>query len=313
MGDDVDHKFLQQLAQRLQPGAISRVLANWGGHRQNQEWEQSMHTSNFPARPVDEADLQASVYEYQQAYHLWRDAPNQILRAQARLRLQQAQEHFWGQIADALFDVAKGWCVSAIGQELAPAGTASSRSTDTLESLAMSMYLYVIEALPKLEVDPKQNLRACLMQIARRRLIDEDRRRKRNSFGHSKPAPEPTSGSSASAMWLTRIRASGLALGDTNEPEIIDASSQDYADAIASRIDRDALIATVHDFWRATLPPDDQRIMQRWEHEPPTTFRDLAAQLGPGWSESMIRQRHYRIMQRTRAYLNEQGIHEASP
>jgi hypothetical protein len=35
--------------------------------------------------------------------------------------------------------------------------------------------------------------------------------------------------------------------------------------------------------------------------------------LGPGWTEAMVRQRHYRVMRRTRAFLQDRGLLESGP
>lgn len=270
-----------------------------------------MHTPSTLEQPVEETALRNSVYEYQRAYEQWAGSTDQIARGKARLQLQQAQERLWPQIAEAMAAVAKQWFGSTIGRELAPATAQTSfpRSADALDSLAMSMYLYVIEALPQLEVNPDLSLRSCLKQIARRRLIDDERRQKRRLLGHITRPAEPITSTRESAMWFERVRGQGLAF-DGEQAEIADPASQNEADAITCRLDRSEVLAAVHHFWKTTLTDDDRAIMRRWDQDPPTTFRELAEQLGAGWTDSMIRQRHHRIMQRTRSYLAEQGYSE---
>ncbi|HNP88372.1 MAG TPA: hypothetical protein PKK78_19705 [Kouleothrix sp.] len=313
MENRVHHKLFQRLAQRWHPNNIARTLRWRNRPHQHRQWGQAMHTSSIAEYPVTEETLRASVEAYQDAYKQWRSGTNQLTQAQARLQLQQAQEQLWPQIVSAMIEVARGWVSSNVGRDLSPAsshGSAAYRN-DIAESFAMSLYLYIIEALPRLRIDPEQNLRACLKQIAQRRLIDDERRQKRQLSSYfTRAATEPITGTRESAMWFEQIRDTYMGRGAAEPDTLADPASQDAVDAIVLRIDRTEILSMVQGYWRTTLDPDDQFIMQRWNHDPPTTFRELAHQLGPGWSDSMIRQRHHRIMQRTRCYLAEQGLCE---
>ena len=99
------------------------------------------------------------------------------------------------------------------------------------------------------------------------------------------------------------------------QPEPAEPKSVDAEENLANRLHREAVLHAVWTYWPKVLSSDDLQIMQlRWQFEPPLSFRDIARQLGPGWEEDAVRQRHHRVIKDTRRFLREQGlIDEGSP
>jgi hypothetical protein len=245
--------------------------------------------------------LLAAVQEYQRLYACWSAADDLLEREQTRLQLRNVQEQLWSLIAGPLSQIAKGWAGSVIGKE-----HMSTQGDDALNSLALSLYIYVAEELPKLAIDPTKNVLGLLMTIVRRRLIDEQRKYMRDLSGPRSSTVGPFAAYTApeGTMWPARMGAEPI-YKDSALQDIIDPQSKDIEEQLIDRLYSQALWEDIQRYWQHTLTREDQSIVRRWEHDPPTPFRTIAENLGPGWSESMVRQRHYRIMRRTRQYLHE--------
>lgn len=245
--------------------------------------------------------LLAAVQEYQRLYAYWSTTDDLLEREQTRLQLGQVQEILWSLIAGSLFQIAKGWAGSVIGKE-----HIAAQGNDALNSLALSLYIYVAEELPKLVIDPSKNVMGLLMTIVRRRLIDEQRKNMRDLSGPRSSTAGPFAAHAApeSTMWPARVAAEPIYSGEALQ-DIIDPQSKDIEEQLVDRLYSQALWEDIQLYWQRTLTREDQCIVRRWERDPPTPFRAIAESLGPGWTESMIRQRHYRIMRRTRQYLHE--------
>ncbi len=88
-----------------------------------------------------------------------------------------------------------------------------------------------------------------------------------------------------------------------------DPRSLDDHERIEQRLDGEKILASVWEYWYSRLSPDDQFIMEaRWKKQPPHSYLEIAAALGGGWEEATVRQRHRRVLQRTRRYLEEQHL-----
>ena len=236
----------------------------------------------------------------QQDYALWTAATDteqsrDALAAKYRSNL----EALWEQLAADLRLIARGW----IRSNMAP---------DT-ESLALNMFANIVFNLPKLRPDPQRNVRNLLVTVARRGLIDEYRRSYASSPRRQPKSAEqqtaPASGSDEARMWhVTGANQNGVAPGDS-QPEPVDPGSYNIEDRMATRIDQQALLQVVWEYWPRNLSATDFQIMKlRWQSDPPSSFRDIAEQIGAGWEEDAVRQRHHRIMNATRKYLREQGL-----
>src|SRR5439155_1547273 len=96
---------------------------------------------------------------------------------------------------------------------------------------------------------------------------------------------------------------------DGSQPDPVDPGSYNIEERMVTRIDQQALLQAVWDYWPHNLSATDFQIMKlRWQSDPPSSFGDIAEQLGAGWEEDTVRQRHHRIMNATRKYLREQGL-----
>jgi hypothetical protein len=77
---------------------------------------------------------------------------------------------------------------------------------------------------------------------------------------------------------------------------------------MAALLDRRACCQAIWAFWE-TLGEADQRIvLLRWNREPPVPYEAIAQHLGQGWTAQTIRQRHCRLLQRTRVHLQGLGL-----
>lgn len=256
--------------------------------------------------PESSDSLHDIVLNYQQCYKRWHAIADSPEREELRQELHHIQGKLWTLLEEPLMQVAKGWIKSAVVKEILPvSGTDTHQSV--LNSVAMSLYIHVLDALPKLKLDPQKNLLACLMLIVRRRLIDQMEPRPPQSDPPDTPE-HPISGTSESAMWLKQVIQTSFVPQDSVQGEYIDPQSQDAEEQQIDTIYQQQMWHEVLLFWRSTLAPEDWKIMQRWGLDPPTPFRTIAEALGPGWNESMVRQRHHRIMRRTRKYLHDRGL-----
>lgn len=98
----------------------------------------------------------------QQLYHEWESATEDEERNLFKTKYQTYVESLWEELADDLRKIALGWKRSG----LAP---------DT-ETLALALFTHIFLAIPKLQIDPTQNVRNLLLTIARRGLIDDYRK-----------------------------------------------------------------------------------------------------------------------------------------
>ena len=74
------------------------------------------------------------------------------------------------------------------------------------------------------------------------------------------------------------------------------------------KVNSEGILSAVDIYWD-TLDEADRQIMRlRWRSDPPVSFREIARQLGPGWAEDTVRQRHHRIINATRKQLRDQNL-----
>jgi RNA polymerase sigma factor (sigma-70 family) len=201
-------------------------------------------------------------------------------------------------IEQDLTKVAHSWIRSNIGPDV--------------KSLAMNMFTDVVEVLPNLRIDPTKNVRSYLISVARHRLIDTWRREFKPPRRPAKDSAfdlELHPGAPEARMWQDRfssIEASSLA-----DPHggIIDPNTSDAEERVLTRIDNEQILRAIRDHWPKSLSRDDYRIVHlRYLADPQASFREIAQDLGGGWTEDAVRQRHFRVIKATRKYLNEQGL-----
>lgn len=248
-----------------------------------------------PPAQLHQADerLVAALAACQREWQGWH-AASASEREAARARYHASVEALWQEIADDLRKVARNWPYAVMATDI--------------ESLARSHFVGIIAALPRLVVDPSRNVRALLVTIFRRDLLNEYRRQYAAPPAHSRER----GGADATGdekMWPSESRAVEALPPDVAASELPDPRSLDDHERIEQRLDGEKILATVWEYWHSRLSPDDQFIMEaRWKKQPPHSYLEIAAALGGGWEEATVRQRHRRVLQRTRRYLEEQHM-----
>lgn len=241
-----------------------------------------------PAQPHPPDDptalelVRIAIRNFQSAYGVWIETAKQPFEHEvARLQLHSAQDQLLSLIADTLLKVARRWIGSMDGRSLA-----SVDDDDALMSLALTLYLDVIEELPKTEIVQSKNPLSLIKTIAHRRMSDRYRRSKRVFAVR------------------TLLRSDDVSVSsDTPEQEIVDPESLNFEEVLVDRLYSEALIEDIWKYWGATLSSEDQKIMRHREKDPPTPFTELAEMLGSGYTEGMVKMRHHRIIERTRNYF----------
>lgn len=232
------------------------------------------------------------IEEYQQAWRDWQDATTDKDRACHWNLLGDIQENMWPLIEEVLRPLARSQLHTWVARDLMTHTTPSDGSLSSLDSLVMSLYALLQSELPKLKIDPTNNVPAFIRRVVQNRLSDQGRKLIRY-HQRTISADERARGTPDAGAWLDSLRA---------------PNSEHTAEQFIARLYYTDVFRHVHAYWEQTLNTEDNQIMQRWKEDPPTPFRAIAEQLGPGWTEGAVRQRHHRILQRTRAYLEEQGL-----
>ena len=265
---------------------------------------------------MSDRDAIASCHQGGDAEHLgslverYQDALNGQQRAQemkrvvaAREEQQVVLEQLYLTLEPDLRKLAGGWIRSMQFQQIA----ATNEFSAAFEALTLSAFGAIVEALPTLKVDPARNVRGLLITIARNDLYDQEYKVYHPGL-HQRVEPDAplVSGDRDSAMWQP---SSGEIL---TPAETKDTASTDFEEVIISRDRLQHVWPIVEEFWHRTLPPEDLWLIRmRWFHDPPVPFKDIARHLGAGWTEAAVKERHYRILKRTREYLKEQGLLDA--
>lgn len=273
-----------------------------------------MTLQNFsqPSSDLSPSDqLLTVVLHYQQIYRDWSVEVDKERRAALRDALHRCQEDLWPLLAAPLLIVARGWLRSGMAQDMCASPTSYPDVENVLCSLAMNLYIHIVDALPQLQVDRDKNLLACLKLIARRGMFDENLRIYRAVPRQSNArATEQTiaPGTRSAQMWPEHRRSNAHMRDNLHEAEPVDPDTVDFESQLVTALDQRTCCQAVWTFWQ-TLAGEDQQIVQlRWNHEPSVPFETIAQQFGPGWTAGTVRQRHCRILQRTRTHLQELGL-----
>jgi len=261
--------------------------------------------------PQPDDPLPAVVLRYQELYHSWSVETHAARRAALRTTLHACQEELWLLLAEPLLRVAHGWLRSGMARDMWACPTSYPNREDVLRSLAMNMYLHVIDALPQLQVDPNKNLLACLKKIATWGMFDEHQRIYRDAPGQSggqAAEPMPAPGSPAAQMWTARTRSDTHRHDGQDASELADPHSVDFEDQLAALLDQRACCQAIWAFWETLATVDQRIVLLRWNRQPPVPYETIAQQLGPDLTAATVRQRHCRIMSRTRSHLQKLGL-----
>jgi hypothetical protein len=255
--------------------------------------------------------LPALVLHYQRLYRSWSIETEPERRAALRDSLCACQEQLWPLLAEPLLSVARSWLHGGVARDMLASPACYPSLEEVMRSLAMNMYIHVLDALPQIQVDPSKNLLAYLKTIAKRGMFDEQQRIYRSGPRRpSNPADENSlaPGSRDAHMWNQHSASHGVSPSGADAADLPDPQSLDFENQIAALLDQRACCQAIWTFWE-TLGEAEQRIvLLRWNREPPVPYEDIALQLGPGWTAQTIRQRHCRLLQRTRDHLQRLGL-----
>ncbi|HEX5688461.1 MAG TPA: hypothetical protein VFX76_00565 [Roseiflexaceae bacterium] len=229
----------------------------------------------------------------QQCFHIWKAATGLPQHEACGAEYRAQVEELWIMLADDLRRVARGWIHSHIASDL--------------ESLAMNLFGNIVLSLPRLRIDPNRNVRNLLLTVARRGQIDDYWR-----AYSSGPQQQTTTNEQVNEtqMWQQPGTQAFCGASFDMPQDIIDPASLNIEEHLVAEIDQQAILETVwREYWPSELSALEFTIMElRWRLEPPKSFRQIAEHLGKGWSEDAVRQRHFRIITATRAYLRERGL-----
>ncbi len=262
--------------------------------------------SSVPPEPAPEDPLPAIVLRYQQIFWAWEAEAETARRAELRQALHACQEALWPLLAEPLVRVAHSWLRSRMARDMWASPSSYPSREDVLRSLAMNMYLHVVDALPQLRIDPEKNLLACLKKIAAWGMFDEYRR----IYGDAgrQPGGQTDAPSEREAqMWPARPGLSRPTRGD-EAAELEDPRSVSFEDQLAALLDRQACCQAIWKFWETLALPDQRIVVLRWRRTPAQPYETIAQQLGPTWTAATVRQRHHRVISRTRAHLQKLGL-----
>lgn len=144
---------------------------------------------------------------------------------------------------------------------------------------------YIFEKLPTIEIDPARGIIGLLITIARHKALDELRKESRSSREYS----------SAEI---------GLESDYIFDENIVGYGSY-FVDPTSAYMDGKELWEEVSN-WLLQVRTEDQRIF--WNRLYGHSFRDIALNLGPGWTEDAVRQRYSRLIKVMRKHFKERYV-----
>lgn len=213
--------------------------------------------------------LNAIAQHCKQQFLAWESAQDLADQARYAEEYRRSLEALWEEIAPDLRRVARGWIRSGVAPDI--------------ETLAMNMFSYIVFKLPMLTFDTQRNIRGLLVTVARRGMSDDYYR----SYASS-PKRQPNS-----------------AISFDDQLDLADEARSGVENDAIQKVNSEGILSAVDIYWD-TLDEADRQIMHlRWRTDPPCSFRDIARQLGPGWAEDAVRQRHHRIINATRKELRD--------
>jgi hypothetical protein len=241
--------------------------------------------------PDDPADIDAVlvwyVEQYQIAHAALHDERLDWWSEHYTAWLAQISERIWMILRQDLRRVARRWHNAGMGADI--------------EDIAMTSMLELLEALPRVKLDARQNPRVYLRQIAHRALDTQYQRiysvTPRTRSKHNRFRMIPIS---------LLIKPYEQAESTEHERYLIDHRSTEGYEAVLEDMIRVSLHRLIKEYWQSELSVDDQELMrQRWQIEPPVPFAEIARQRGDGWTATALRQRHKRILEQTRKFLED--------
>lgn len=212
----------------------------------------------------------------QELYAAWQRAMEPAEQASYAETYRHSLEALWEELAPDLGRAARGWIRSGVAPDI--------------EKLAMNMFSYIVFKLPSITLDNHEDTRSLLLTVARRAMSEDYQHRDASS---SRRRPNPT-------------------VSFDEQIDLADEARLGVENDAIQNINSESILSAVDKYWN-TLDEVDRQIMRlRWRTDPPISFREIAQQLGPGWAEDAVRQRHHRIINATRKQLRERRLDDST-
>lgn len=248
--------------------------------------------------PEDHSPQHAALLQhalsYQAGIRALEDEPDAIIRSALRAQIRHDAERIVGDLEPDLITIAQAFMRRSTARALLATRAQLDTYQEVRRSMALSLAFHILDQLPRLTLDPARDPRPLLLAVARRKQISEERRMEGRSWPRGDQGPAEVS---LQAEFFTDA---GEPI--THEPE--DPAAEGAFAEVEARLDGGALADRVRAFSERWLSPEDQRVVAaRLGQSPPAPFAEIAAQLGPGWSEATVRQRYRRALKRIREHL----------
>lgn len=241
-------------------------------------------------RLLKQQSLFEAIRHYQEVHGRWSTDLHEDHRVRLNEEMGLAHEKLWAELEEPLYKAArwlisKPWIKFVIDQQ-------THNPSDLITTLAMIAYTNLVEELPKLVIDPSQNVIAYLKTTTRNKLYDEYLKLTRQKEHQ------------IDSLDLPAHPGTQQTLGD----ELPDPASLIADEATVTKLARNDCLREIMAYWAMVLNDIDRLIVrERWLKHEPTPFSAIAVLLGDGWSEGTVRQRHHRILDRTMKYLKKGG------
>jgi hypothetical protein len=253
---------------------------------------------------------------YVEALQEWTQETDPGQRAHLLDTQADALEKLWHRMADGLRRVAAQRARGPIFRSLI---SAHRTHNEAVTALAMHVFgALVIELRDgRVRIDPArtwQEIDNYLLGVARHQL----RVANRKEVGGPRASRNPgsanlgSSGDAKSAMWTQEHRSTAGVWEHTESGERLvdppDTRYEEFEERIVNALVFPAAWEIVKGVVQDELSAVDRKIIGlRWLSDPPLTSKQIAQQLGGGWTDTAVRQRLTRAMRRIQATLREKG------
>ena len=234
---------------------------------------------------IHNAELVRDALTYQRLRRAAQQQADEATRLRLSAEAMAAAEVIWQQLRDDLCKRAGRWLGGPLGEET------HQRGAEARASIAMSMFLDVLNWLDRMEIDPARNLRAMLLTEAYFRTID--------SYRKVYTTPNGTLTLTISEGEDAYREQHTVALGVYHEAnglvEPVDPTSLEHEERMISRVDSRVYAQLIQQFIAENLTPSQQFVIeQRLFKQPPTHYDQIARLLGSGWTAEASRQAYSR-------------------
>lgn len=224
--------------------------------------------------PDDDSAVSEHIYrivtQCQSLHQRWVETVNAVEKAALWAAYNAQFEKLWSLLVEHFIRVARSWPYRSTGDD------------DLSVALGMAALLYL--KLPSLRLDPEQNVLHYLLMAARNGLYSELR---------------------IETEWARALRRK------LQDQTFDDDTHGDggFEQQLLNALHNQQVLAAVLAYWERHLSPEDKRIMERrYGADRLRPFRAIAEQMGSGWTDETVRQRHKRALDKTREELRRYGL-----